>query len=151
MAVGDTYVFPSFLTTVLTKISFQSRRLLFLHASAEVSGENTPERNFDSTGSRTHNHQINSPTRSPLSHLGGATVSLSLYQTTETLDKSKFKALAYEKNNRDSNTEICIGKGRMLCVSQMLKIGIVYRWVKQSCRVYHIFFVVYNQQDEELK
>ena len=30
--------------------SFQSHRLLFSHASAEVRGDNTPERNFASTG-----------------------------------------------------------------------------------------------------
>ena len=43
MAVGDAHVFPGFLTlTVLTQISFQSHRLLFSHALAEVKGENTP-------------------------------------------------------------------------------------------------------------
>ena len=72
MAVGDVHAFPGFLTPVLTLISFQSHRLLFSHASAEVRGENTQEKNFDSTGSRTHNHQVMSPTRSPLRHPGGA-------------------------------------------------------------------------------
>ena len=43
MAVGDAHVFPGFLTPVQTQISFQSHRLLFSHASAEVKGENTPE------------------------------------------------------------------------------------------------------------
>ena len=43
MAVGDEHVFPGFLTPVLTQISFQSHRLLFSHASAEVRGENTPK------------------------------------------------------------------------------------------------------------
>ena len=61
----DAYVFPGFLTPAPTQISFQSHRLLFSHASAEIRGENTPERNFVSTGSRTHNHQVSSPTRSP--------------------------------------------------------------------------------------
>ena len=70
MAVGDTHVFPSFLTSELTQISLQSHRLLFSHASAEMRGENTSERNFASTGSRTHNHKVMSPTRSPLSHQG---------------------------------------------------------------------------------
>ena len=56
MAVGDAHVFPGFLTPVL------SRRLLFSHASAEVRGENTPERNFTSSWSRTHNHQVMSLT-----------------------------------------------------------------------------------------
>ena len=72
MAVGDAHVFPWFLTPVLTQISFQNLRLVFSHASAELRGENTPGRNFASTGSRTHNHQVMSPTRSPLSHPGGA-------------------------------------------------------------------------------
>ena len=62
MTVGDAHVFPGFLTPVLTPISFQSHRLLFSHASAEVRGENMPERNFPSTGSRTHIHQVMSPT-----------------------------------------------------------------------------------------
>ena len=72
MTIGDAHVFPGFLTPALTQLSFQSDRLLFSHTSAEVRGENTPERKFASTGSRTHNHQVMSPTRSPLSHPGGA-------------------------------------------------------------------------------
>ena len=72
MEVHDAHVFPGFLTPALTQLSFQSHRLLFSHASAEVRGENTPERKFVSTGDRTHNHQVMGPTRSPLSHLGGA-------------------------------------------------------------------------------
>ena len=47
MAVSDAHVFPSFLIPLLTQISFQSHQLLFSHASAEVRGENTPERNFN--------------------------------------------------------------------------------------------------------
>ena len=72
MAVGDTHVFPGFLKPVPTQISFQSHRLLFSHASAEVKGENVPERNFASTRSQTHNHQVMSLTCSPLSQLGRA-------------------------------------------------------------------------------
>ena len=71
MAVGDAHVFPGFLTPVLTQLSFQSHRLLFSQASAEVRGENTPERKVASTGDRTRNHQVMNPTRSPLSHPGG--------------------------------------------------------------------------------
>ena len=71
MAVRDAHVFPGFLTLVLAQISFHSHELLFSHASAEVRGENTPERNFASTGSGTHNHQVVSPTPSPLSHREG--------------------------------------------------------------------------------
>ena len=69
MAVGDAYVFLGF----VTQVSLQSHRLLFSHASAEVRGENTPERKFASTGYQTHNHQVMSPTRAPLSHPGGQT------------------------------------------------------------------------------
>ena len=64
MAVGDAYVFPGFLTPVLTQ--------LFSHASAEVRGKNTPERKVASTWDQTHNLQVMSPTRSPLSHPGRA-------------------------------------------------------------------------------
>ena len=71
MVVGDAYVFPGFLTLVPTQLSFQSHRLLFSHASAEVRGKNTPERKVASTGDRTLNHQVMSLTRSPLSHPGG--------------------------------------------------------------------------------
>ena len=60
--------------------SFQSNRLLFSHASsAEVRGENTPERKVASTEDLAHNHQVMSPTRSPLSHPGGATNSLRVF------------------------------------------------------------------------
>ena len=66
MAVGEAHVFPGFLTSVLTQLSFQSHWLLFSHASAEVRGKNTPERKFASTGYQTRNHQVMSLTRSPL-------------------------------------------------------------------------------------
>ena len=52
--------------------SVQSHQLLFPHASAEVRGENTPERKFVSTGYQTHNHQVMSLTHSPLSQMAGA-------------------------------------------------------------------------------
>ena len=76
MAVGDAYVFPGFLTPVLTKLSFQSHRLLFLHALAEVRGENTLEKKFACTEYRTRNHHFKSPTRSPLSHPGRQSLDL---------------------------------------------------------------------------
>ena len=53
-------------------VFFLSNRLLFSHASAEVRGENTQERKVGSTGDRTHNHQVKSPTCSSQSHPGGA-------------------------------------------------------------------------------
>ena len=39
MAVGDALTFPGFLTPVLTQLSFQSQRIFFSHASAEVRGK----------------------------------------------------------------------------------------------------------------
>ena len=57
-------------------LSFQSHRLLYSHASAEVRGENTLERKVASTGDRTQNHEVMSPTGSPLGHSGGAALNL---------------------------------------------------------------------------
>ena len=72
MAVGDAYVFPGFLTPVLTQLFFPKPPTTLLTCFCRVRGENTPERKVASTGDRTHNHQVMSPTRSPLSHPGGA-------------------------------------------------------------------------------
>ena len=68
MAVSDAYVFPGFLTPVLTQLFFPKPPTTY----AEVRDENTPERKVASTGDRTHNHHVMSPTRSPLSHPGRA-------------------------------------------------------------------------------
>ena len=54
--------------------SSQSHRLLFSHASAEVRGENTPERKGASTRDQAHNHEVMSPTCSPLSQPRGVTL-----------------------------------------------------------------------------
>ena len=72
MVVGDAHVFPGFLTPVLTQLSFQSHQLLFSHASAEVRGENMPQRKFASAEDPNHNHQVMSPTHSQLGHQGKA-------------------------------------------------------------------------------
>ena len=72
MAISQAHVFPGYLTPVLTRTSFQGQRQLFSHASAEVRGENTLERNFASTGTQTHNSQVMHLTFSPLSHPGRA-------------------------------------------------------------------------------
>ena len=77
--------------------SFQSHRLLFSHVSAEVRGEKTPERKFASTRDQTHNHQVMSPTRSPLSHLGGAT----------TMEKRTFEN-TWEKRQEDHDGPISL-------------------------------------------
>ena len=62
----------SWLSHTSTNTFFQSHGLLFSHASADVRGENTPERKFASTWYRTHNHQVMSLTSSPLSNTGRA-------------------------------------------------------------------------------
>ena len=113
MAVGDAYVFPGFLTPVLTLLFFQSHRLLFSHASAEVRGENTPERKVASTWDRTHNHQVMSPTRSPLSHPGGfkqrvdelcpGKIGLNPLPDDKILDWSKLKQIADDISKRIEN------------------------------------------------
>ena len=78
MAVGDAHVFLAFSHQLQHNFLFLSknRRLLFSHISAEVRGENMPERKFASTGSQTHNHQVMSHD-SPLSHPGRDFKSLS--------------------------------------------------------------------------
>ena len=72
MVVGDTCV--SWLSHTSNNTTFLSKATDYLshNASEEVRGENMPERKVASTGDRTHNHQVMSPTCSPLSHPGRA-------------------------------------------------------------------------------
>ena len=73
MAVGDANVFLGFLTPVLKQLFFPKPPTTFLTCFCR--GErrkNRPERKVASTGDQTHNHQVMSSTRSPLSHPGGA-------------------------------------------------------------------------------
>ena len=100
MAVGDAHVFPGFLTPVLTQISFQSHRLLFSHASEEVRGENTPERNFASTESEAHNHYVMSPTRSPLSHPCWAGQCLVVFSLCYMYNQTPFSFLTLSQTSR---------------------------------------------------
>ena len=72
MAVGAAHVFPGFLTAVLTQLFFPKPPTTFLTCFCRGGGENTQERKFASTGDGTPNHQVMSPTRSPLSNTGGA-------------------------------------------------------------------------------
>ena len=58
-------VFPGFLTPVLPQISFQSHQLLFSHASAEVRGENTQERNFPLNQASNSGHESDMLTTEP--------------------------------------------------------------------------------------
>ena len=71
MGVSDACAFPGFLTPVLT--TFLSKVTdYFPHMLLQRWGENAPDRKKASTRDRTHDHQVMSPTCSPLSHLGGA-------------------------------------------------------------------------------
>ena len=80
MVVGDTHVFPGFLTPVLTQVSFLSHQLVFSDTSAEVRCENMPGGGggggggggVASTWPQTHKHQVMSQTHTPLIHLVGA-------------------------------------------------------------------------------
>ena len=72
MAVGDAHVFPGFLTPVLTQFFFSKSPTTFLTCFCRGERQNSPERKSASSGDRTHNHQVISPTRPPLSHPGGA-------------------------------------------------------------------------------
>ena len=82
MAVGDAYVFPRFLTPVLTQLFFPKPQTTFLTCLCTGERRNTPERKVTSTGDRTHNYQVMSPTRSPLSHPGRAKT-IRLYTCTQ--------------------------------------------------------------------
>ena len=63
MAVGDAQVFPGFLTPVLTT---------FLTCFCRGERQKYARKEVRLTGDQTRNHQVMSPTRSPLSHPGGA-------------------------------------------------------------------------------
>ena len=108
MTVGDEHVFPGFLTPVLTQLSFQSHRLIFSHAVTELRGENTPERKFVSTGDRTHDHQVMSTTRSPLSHPSGDS-------KRQNLRLAKIQSICRSQNRCESNMKLCFWKGRKHC------------------------------------
>ena len=71
MVVGDA-LHVSWLSHTSTNTTFLSKATNFFshNAVAEVRGENMPERKLASTGDQTHNHQVMSQIRSPLSHLG---------------------------------------------------------------------------------
>ena len=89
MAVGDAHVFPGFLIPVLTQLFFPKPPTTFSHAYAEVRGENTSERKVASTGHQTHNHQVMSPIRSPMSHPGGAVNGIKRISFTVTSSQEK--------------------------------------------------------------
>ena len=66
MAVGDAHVFPGFLTPILTQLSFQSQRLLSLHASEARAGQNVRFKWVSNSQPPGQNQ-----TNSPVTHPGG--------------------------------------------------------------------------------
>ena len=72
MAVGDAYVFPGFLTPVLTKLFFPKPPTTFRTCFCRGERRKYARKKIASTGNRTHNHQVISPTRSSLSHASRA-------------------------------------------------------------------------------
>ena len=72
MAVGDAHAFPGSLTPVLTQLFFPKPTTTFLTCFCRRERRKLARRKFASTGDRTHNHQVMSPTRSPQSQPGGA-------------------------------------------------------------------------------
>ena len=72
MAVCDAYVFLGFLTPVLTKLFFPKPPPTFPTCFCRDERRKYAGKKVASTGDRTRNHQVMSPTRSPLNHPGGA-------------------------------------------------------------------------------
>ena len=72
MAVGDAHVFPVFFTPGTNTNFFPKLPTTFLTCFSRGERRKYAGKKFASTWSRTHNHQVTSQTRSPLSHPGGA-------------------------------------------------------------------------------
>ena len=66
MAVSDAYVFPGFLTPVLSQLFFPKPPTTFLTCFCRGERRKYAGKKVASTGDRTHNHQVMSPRRSPL-------------------------------------------------------------------------------------
>ena len=90
-----------------------------VNISAEVRGENTPERKVASTGDRTHNHQVMSPTRSLLSQPGGAPELcddlLKLFTKRQNFRLVKIESICRRQSKFGWKIGICFGKGRKHC------------------------------------
>ena len=154
--------FLAFSEPVLTQLFFPKPPTFFLsHASAEVRGENTPERKVALTEDRTHNLQVMSPTRSPLSHPGGAFViwySVNSFPNSNISDWSKLKAIADDMTtvaemliSLSDKVENIVGNGENAgfqhfllfkqcfqkpSLSGSLKVGIVWQRVDQVIGFY---------------
>ena len=141
MAVGDAtcVTWPSHTSTNTT--FFPQPPNTFLTCFSRLRGENTPEKMFASTGPRTHNHQVMSPTRSLLSHPGGAKLDgrirqkCTLYHTIPTLNdtekKKKKTLLEKEKMLVIFPKQILIFHSHLIFRMQMLSI-----WTSQMLVIF---------------
>ena len=136
MAVDYAHVFSGFLAPVRTQISFQKHRLLFSHSSAEVRGENTPERKFNSTRYRTHNHPVRSPTHSPLSTKPSGRIPVKRQHSISKLFPKQSLVFTCVKSKSIENT---VGKGEIVCNTQFLLFPQCFQRVWRTfCYFYHI-------------
>ena len=70
MAVGNAYMFPGFLTPVLTQLFFPKPPTTFLTCFCRGERQKYARKKSRLNWDRTHNHQVTSPTHTPLSHPG---------------------------------------------------------------------------------
>ena len=100
MAVGDTHVFPGFLTPVLLQISFQSHQLLFSHALAEVRGEKYARKKFRLnrvSNSQLPVHESNTLTTEPCGQVTIVSTWIMLEKATSGMERKLYRALVKKK------------------------------------------------------
>ena len=92
MAVSDAHVFPCFLTPVLTQLFFPKPPTTSLTCFCRGERQKYARQKIRLNRDRTHNHQVMSLTRSPLSHPSGGGLLLTLCHTMTPFDGSGKKA-----------------------------------------------------------
>ena len=98
MAVGDAHVFSWLSHTCINTTFSPKPQPDFLTCFSRGERRKFAGKKFASTGYRTHNHQVMSPTRSPLFHPSGATISLDLSKLQAAADKKTGVAVTSTKN-----------------------------------------------------
>ena len=106
MAVDDAYVFPGFLTPVLTQLFFPKPPTTFLTFFYRGERRKYAGKKVVSTGDRTRNHQVMDPTRSPLSHLGGAQNDMNRLDRESVVTHRKCEGLDPDQPAMTRQTEI---------------------------------------------
>ena len=138
MAVGDAYVFPGFLTQVVTQLFFPKPPTTFLTcfcrgqrrkyagkkcrfncgSNSQPSGHESdtlttepPGQGLASTGNQTHNHKVMSLTCSPLSHPGGAKTKSDKGENVDNPYLLLLQHIAFlvTQNKSDPKIEVCFG------------------------------------------